>query len=200
MPFFRRLHDAIAPPADSRRDTADDRLEALLAEYGTLLRAAIRRACPPDRMADLADLEQAARIRLWRALQRESGVTHPASYIHRVAVSVAIDAIRRARRRPEEPLEAPGPEEPGRHELEHPGPSPAETAEYGRTKATVQAALAGLAENRRRAVRLHLRGFTTTEIGAMLDWTEAKARNLVYRGLDDLRALLREQGIDVDDA
>jgi RNA polymerase sigma-70 factor (ECF subfamily) len=200
MSFLRRLHDVIAPGADPRRDTAEARLEALLAEYGAVLRAAIRRACPPDRLADLADLEQAARIRLWRALQRESGVTHPASYIHRVAASVAIDAIRRARRRPEDPIEPPGDERPSRHEPEDPEPSPAARVEHARSKAAVEAALGALAENRRRAVGLHLRGFTTTEIGAMLDWTEAKARNLVYRGLQDLRTRLREQGIDVDDA
>ena len=43
--------------------------------------------------------------------------------------------------------------------------------------------------NRRRAVGLHLRGFTSTEIAQLLGWTEPKARNLTHRGLKDLREL-----------
>ena len=53
-------------------------------------------------------------------------------------------------------------------------------------------------ENRQRAVRLHLEGMTTTEIGSLMEWTEPKARNLVYRGLADLREALRAEGIDYE--
>jgi DNA-directed RNA polymerase specialized sigma24 family protein len=35
---------------------------------------------------------------------------------------------------------------------------------------------------------LYLQGFTTAEIGSLLGWTEAKARNIVYRSLEALRA------------
>jgi RNA polymerase sigma-70 factor (ECF subfamily) len=62
----------------------------------------------------------------------------------------------------------------------------------------VRTALAGLQENRRRAVGMHLQGMTTEEIGRMAGWTEAKARNLVYRGLSDLRKELKGMGVDVE--
>jgi RNA polymerase sigma-70 factor (ECF subfamily) len=53
-----------------------------------------------------------------------------------------------------------------------------------------------LTENRRITVGLYLQGMTTEEIGGLLGWSEAKARNLVYRGLKDLRRELRALGID----
>ena len=57
-------------------------------------------------------------------------------------------------------------------------------------------ALATLAQDRRRAVELHLQGLTVPEISDLLAWSEARTRNLVYRGLDDLRQALRREGID----
>jgi len=48
---------------------------------------------------------------------------------------------------------------------------------------------------RQAVVRLHLQGYHRDEIAGLLGWSEAKTRNLLYRGLDDLRALLVRQGI-----
>jgi len=56
--------------------------------------------------------------------------------------------------------------------------------------------LESIAESRRPVVRTYLAGYGTTEIGELMGWTEAKARNLVYRGLADLRVRLRAMGID----
>ena len=36
------------------------------------------------------------------------------------------------------------------------------------------------------------------EVGRLLGWSESKARNLVYRGLRDLRAALKREGIHHD--
>ena len=60
----------------------------------------------------------------------------------------------------------------------------------------IDAALKQLPENRRLAVTNHLQGLTMPEIGALLGWSEPKARNLVHRGLKDLRIALRALGIE----
>jgi RNA polymerase sigma-70 factor (ECF subfamily) len=60
----------------------------------------------------------------------------------------------------------------------------------------VEVALQAITPSRRPVVRMYLAGYGTTEIGELLGWTEAKARNLVYRGLADLRSRLRDMGID----
>jgi len=49
-----------------------------------------------------------------------------------------------------------------------------------------------LEERRRMAVTLHLSGLRIPEVARAAGWTEKTAENLIYRGLDDLRALLGE--------
>jgi RNA polymerase sigma-70 factor (ECF subfamily) len=151
--------------------------------------------CSPSK-ASLDDVEQEARVELWRALQNEREISHPASYIHKVAITAALRAIRRAKARRETPLE------PLEEELDSlPGasrpPDPEGLARRQETLRKLDGALSRLRENRRLAVSLHLRGMTTAEIGEILGWSEAKSRNLVHRGLKDLRRELRAEGIDL---
>ncbi len=168
----------------------DERLHALLDEYGHVIRRAIRRFAVAGSGLDLDDIEQDARIRVWRALRQQRQLGRPASYLYRVAVTASLDAWRRLRARREEPLCAPGDEE--RVTVAVAAASPERQAQQRQNVEQVNAMLGRLATNRRRAVALHLQGCTTAEIGRLGGWTEAKARNLVYRGLGDLKALLNE--------
>lgn len=159
-----------------------------------MLRRAIHRVVPREMNLDVEDIEQEARLRVWRAMQKETVFEQPASYLYRVAVNATLDAVERARARCEQPLEA-APEE----KLGERPPSPERVAVRRLEVARVGEAMARLQTNRRRAVGLHLQGFTTTEIGELCGWTEAKARNLAYRGLGDLRRLLEQEGEGLDD-
>ena len=47
-------------------------------------------------------------------------------------------------------------------------------------------------------LRAHPDGMTTQEIADILGWSEPKARNLVYRGLGELRKHLRDEGIEYE--
>ena len=188
---------------DTPHPDSGARLDALLAEFGALLRASVARVCRPGSGVVPEDVEQEARIRLWRALERERNLTHPASYIVRVATTAAIDALRRVRARREEPLRAAGTAEDSGEigqgpDLQAPGPSPEEEAAGGEVARKVERALSALAEDRGKAVRLHLQGFGSDEIARLLAWTEPRARNLLYRGLKDLRARLAQEGIDCE--
>jgi len=59
----------------------------------------------------------------------------------------------------------------------------------------IEAAVETLPIDRRVAVRMHLSGYDRDDISRMLGWTEARTRNLLYRGLDDLRRRLTDMGI-----
>lgn len=74
-------------------------------EFGILLRRAIIRFCPRDKGLQFDDIEQEARMRLWRALQDEREVTNYASYLYRIAATATIDAMRRVQARHEEQLD-----------------------------------------------------------------------------------------------
>ena len=85
-------------------DAPDARLERLLERHAALLRTLIAQHCPRDLGIQLSDIEQEARVRLWKALQREKELNDPASYIYRIAVSATIDAVRRVLARREDQI------------------------------------------------------------------------------------------------
>lgn len=174
-------------------------IDAVLSALAPALRRALRRRFPSGRGLDFDEIEQEARIRLWKALERETDIESPASYVARIAVSVTIDALRRQQTRREEPLEAPPPggdDDRPAFDPADPEATPERRAELSQLRERVSAALDRVAPDRRRAVRLHLQGWQGPEIARLCDWSEARARNLVYRGLADLRAELAREGID----
>jgi len=140
-------------------------------------------------------LLQEVRIRLWRAGERgETVESLPASYVYRVAASAAVDLLRRGRSRREDRME--GLE--GR-QLPIPAGDPAgnpsaavEAEELGRA---VRDSLEALSASRRPVVRMYLEGYSRSEVAALLGWSEGKVRNLLYRGLEDLREELTRRGV-----
>jgi len=194
----------MATPARAGSSEIEARFNSLLEQYGKLLRNAIAAHCPKDMGLHVDDLVQDASLRLWRALSSEREIQNVASYLHRIAATVTIDAIRRIKARREEQMQL-SPEQDresaGAQEfIQHadPRPSPEAVAERQRILVLVNEILGGFPENRRRALGLHFQGFTTLEIGNLLGWREAKARNLVYRGLADLRRQLLAQGVEYE--
>jgi len=175
--------------------------EAIVKEYGRFLRNTIAQVCPKDLGIQIDDIEQQARLRLWRELQSETILTDAASYIYRIAVTTTIDAVRRvvARREEQLRLAAEGHEEiqPEVSSLAVDSErSPDRLAERHHLILKAEAAIARLPENRRVAVEFYLEGMTSHEIADLMNWSEPKARNLVYRGLNDLRKVLRDEGIE----
>lgn len=181
--------------------TIEVRFNAILDEYGQVLRKAIARCCPTDLGIQTADIEQEARIRLWRALESEREIKDLTSYVYRIASTTVIDAIRKVRARREESLYYAADEEG--EEVLRPLPvdeaaAPDRQFAQQQTMHKVAAAIARLPDNRRQVVTLYLKGMFSQEIADLLGWTEAKARNLLYRGLQDLRTQLKAEGIDCE--
>jgi RNA polymerase sigma-70 factor (ECF subfamily) len=175
-------------------DTADP-LSPLLAsitdQFEPLFRALVRKyGLEP---ADHDELVQDVRIRLWRAKgARERLAEVSTSYVWRTAMAAAMDLLRR-RRTLRETTRAHGADLTLLPDAR--AAAPDREVEHGDLVARVAAAVAELPEARRVAVRMHLAGYPREEIGRMLGWTDAKARNLIYRGLTELRTRLTEQGI-----
>lgn len=176
---------------------ADERLEEVLREYGLILRRAVERLAPGRAGASVDEIEQAARIRVWKALERGTEIADFPSYLCRVAFTATVDAVRELKGRKEESLEGHRNANEDRlpdRDPSAPGPSPEDQLLARERAARLESALGTVAEPRRTAVRLHLRGFRPEEVGRMMGWSPSKARNLAYRGLADLRSRLGGEG------
>lgn len=176
---------------DARPSPAEERLEHLVALHRPFIREIVQRLTPSSLGVSATEIEQEALIRLWRSLRNERDIRDFRSYVYRVVATSALDSIRQIKERREEQLEM-----ENVSGISDRAPSPEDVAVHQSLVAKVRELIAKLGTNRARAVKLHLQGFTSVEIGELHGWTEAKARNLTYRGLDDLRMLLRGAGID----
>ncbi|MEO8449958.1 MAG: sigma-70 family RNA polymerase sigma factor [Gemmatimonadota bacterium] len=166
-------------------------LETLLARAAERVRA-VGRAHRLDPAAT-DEVFQEVRIRIWKAFEKtpEKIATLPASYVYQTASTAAIDLIRRGRARradATDPIE----DLPGLAAGTGLDPKAIEHAELA---AQIEAALGEVLEARRGVVRMHLEGYDRNEIADLLAWTEPKVRNLLYRGLSDLREALGRRGI-----
>jgi RNA polymerase sigma factor (sigma-70 family) len=172
------------------RDRISEQLESLVTRYAGALRsiAARYRLDAPDR----DDLVQEVRVRLWRALDSERIEAIPASYLYRTATSAALDLIRRRRASREDAMEdLPALE----RSVADGAPRPDQSAQLSDLAMQIERAIEAIPESRRRVVRMYLAGYNSTEIGALMGWSEAKARNLLYRGLGDVRERLASVGV-----
>lgn len=174
-------------------DQLSPALEAVITKFAGMVRRVAWRHRLSD--ADIDDVMQEVRVRLWRAHQTADSASEqianaPASYVYRTALSAALDLLRRRRARRtdhmvelDERLDAPSPDEPEKQ------------LEATELAAQVARAIDMIPASRRPVVRMYLAGYPREEIAALMGWTEGKTRNLLYRGLADLRERLTEMGI-----
>jgi len=178
-------------PALPGQTTADrpQRFEALVNGFGRLVAHAVRRVAGGAAANDLADIEQDVMLALWKRVGAEQDIEHPASYVYRAAIREAVRAVARVQRRAEDPLpeaEAMAPRQ--QHDGER------LVAERERREA-LRAALATLPPDRARAVRAHLAGWSVDEVMRLYGWSYQRARNLIARGMADLRLELQSRGM-----
>ncbi len=188
------------------RAEIEAQLEQLLTTYGQFLRGSLRQMMPRSLHIPIEELEQEVRIRLWRALESETQIVSPASYLYRIAATATLDAVRRAKTRrheltQSEVLQVSDDGEEHVADRRHVAIStddPAAALDRSRLRDQIERARATLAPARRVAVGLHIQGCNAGEIAKVLGWTEPKARNLLYRGLNDLRTALVKEGVELE--
>jgi len=168
-----------------------EQFDQIMSTHEPRLRAHVSVRVRADQGLDVDDVIQEVRIRLWRVLSSEKIVEHLASYLRRTVVSVVIDALRRRQARREETFDLQDVDV-----VDDSVVAPDRIADRAHRVQLAQAAIATLPERRRVPAQLLLQGFTTQEIGTMLGLTEASARNLAYRGVEEIRAALREAGAE----
>ena len=146
--------------------------------------------------AEVDEVAQELRLRLWYLLRsRETPGPIPASYVAKALQSAIVDRLRRRRaHRDGGTLDELALARPDRMATTPEDPS--RIADQRELEDHVEASLGTLAPARRAVVRAWLAGYPQAEIADTMGWTEAKVRNLLYRGLADLRAALRARGVE----
>jgi RNA polymerase sigma factor (sigma-70 family) len=165
------------------------RFEDLVRRYGRLISCVVGKVGGRAAGGIREDVEQRVLMSLWKQVEREQTIDHPSSYIYRAAVRETVRVLREVDLPSTEDVE------------DHPdsgtsgASDPHQALEAREQAAQIEAGLNGLQPERARAVRAHLAGFEVAEIMTMYGWPYQKARNLISRGMADLRAALRAQGL-----
>lgn len=167
--------------------------EKTLERFSRFLRGNIQRFDPQRKGLDPDDILQEVKMKIWKVLNDEKQIKNLSSYIKKIVDSSVIDHLRRLRR--EEGIifsekQKKISDRKIRYEAEHPYSN--------KLKEMVDQALDSLLESRQKAVKLFLLNLSIEEIAISLGWTKDKTRNLLYRGLADLKKKLKEKGIQYE--
>lgn len=164
-------------------------LEAVCFRFSVMVRTVGRRSGLDE--AELDELMQAVRVRLWRALGRQGALpVITSSYVYQTAQSAVIDLIRS--RRSARYVRSEGVRALEEHSV---AGQPDAVLEEHEAARRIFRVVDQLPADRRAAVRLHLHGYRREEIARMLRWSGTRTRNLLYRGLEDTRRKLTQLGL-----
>ena len=165
----------------------EGRFEGMVRQYGRLISTVVARVGGQATSLYREDIEQQVLIELWRQVDREQTIDHPSSYLYRAAVRETVRVLRRELSREASSATAEG--------TLRGGESPFQSLAEKEQAEQVEACVASLPPERQRAVRAHLAGFDVREMMRMHGWPYQKARNLIARGMAELRAALQDRGI-----
>jgi len=156
-------------------------IRALYDRYAPRVYAVVRRIAGDDDLAQ--DYAQEAWIRAFRALPTFRGDSRFSTWLHRIAVNAALQALRKAetRRKHEGPLPETVPVAPSRSD--------------SLLQMRLERALDGLPEGMRRVLILHdVEGYTHEEIGDVLGVTSGTSKSQLFKARAKMRAMLAKLG------
>ncbi len=176
-------------------DDIERLLRSVIEDYSSLIRKVVQAHLFARDGADLDDIEQEIRLKLWSALKSGKNIRQLPSYIKRVAYTVTIDQVRRQRMQapyrealegdPSEDIAAAGrPESPLERDLER-----------REMSARLREMILRLEGDRGRVLDLYAAGRSVEEICAATGWDKVRVRHLLYRGIEDLRARGALEGV-----
>jgi RNA polymerase sigma factor (sigma-70 family) len=165
----------------------EEELRRMLDSYAQYMNIQVQLYNLPQYGLDPEDILQEVKIRIWKLIQSKKTIVTPPSYIRRIISSAVIDQLRKLRR--DDGLY--------RHERqicisERQDPYCREAVRRKAMEEMVGQAVNRLINSRRQVVKLYLMNLTIPEISSYLKWSHDKTRNLLYRGLADLRVSLRD--------
>lgn len=168
--------------------------EVIINRFSRFVKANIQKFNVQKNGIDPDDILQEVKIKIWKILEDKKKIKNYASYIRKIVDSSIIDQLRRSKR------------EKGifineKHKLvsEQKSNYLTNISNDISAKEIIGRAVDSLIESRRKVVKMFLLNMTIDEIAIYYKWTRDKTRNLLYRGLSDLKKILKEKGIEYED-
>jgi len=166
-------------------------LEKILRQYSCFIHANIFKYNVQKKGIHPDDIYQEVRIKIWKLICNEKKIKNYPLYIKKIIKSSVIDHIRKSKR------------DDGILLLEKQKKISEKKNIYSEKfdlnlKEIIDKAMTSLIENRQKAVKLFLLNLTLDEIATVCNWSRDKTRNLLYRGLKDLKKKLIEMGIEYE--
>jgi RNA polymerase sigma-70 factor (ECF subfamily) len=167
--------------------------DIVINKFTRFIKGNIQKFNLPREGIDPDDVFQEIRIKIWKLLSDEKKIINYSSYIKKIVESSVIDHIRKMRR------------ERGLlfHQRNQAIAEWKNSYEFDNIqekilKEILYDSVDSLLESRRKVVKLYLLNLTIEEIATLFSWSKDKTRNLLYRGLSDLRKALREKDIEYE--
>ena len=168
--------------------------ENILERFASFIRIHIQKYGPQNLGIDPDDVLQEVKIKIWNVLNNEKKIHNYASYIRKIVDSSVIDYIRRLRREDHILLSEMQKKIEERKSTYSKG-----QLQKDNLKEILEKSVDSLIESRQKVVKLYLLNMTLDEIAEFFNWSRNKTRNLLYRGLHDLKRKLEEKGIEYED-
>jgi len=167
--------------------------EVIISRFSRFVKANIQKFNVQKNGIDPDDILQEVKIKIWKILENEKKIKNYASYIRKIVDSSIIDQLRRSKREKGIFIQE-------KHKLvsEQKSNYLINISNDINAKEIIGQAVDSLIESRRKVVKMFLLNMTIEEIAIYFKWTRDKTRNLLYRGLSDLKKILREKGIEYE--
>lgn len=181
-------------------DTKSEKIEAIdkaIHEYSFLIRAAIRKTSPQIDESQMDDIEQEVKIKIWKEiLKSEKKILNLGSYIWKVTYTTTCRIMKTVSTERKMAWSQSGESQHHAEEAsQDQDPSPSHRLEKKEIMEIIRDTIDSLIESRRAVLKLYLMGMDQMEISEFFGWSEDKVRNLISRGLADLRNAIRERGL-----
>jgi RNA polymerase sigma factor (sigma-70 family) len=168
-------------------------LEDFIEQSAHLIQKTIIQKFPSIPQEEKDDIAQEVQLKIWKLLKSGREISNFRSYLKRVVFTTALDIFDKRIRMsgyPEKEMDMNISSILTAVEI----PSPQTSLEKKELLSRVNKAIESLSNNRRIAMRLHLKGMRVGEIAKTLGWSESKANHLFYRALADLKKRLVPYG------
>lgn len=174
-------------------DKKAKKFEAILDRFSLFIKTHIYKYNLQKYGIENDDIFQDVKVRIWKVIQNEKKIEKSASYIKKIINSSVIDQLRKLKREKRILVQ----EKQKKISEQNPGYE-TEFIDEKKIKEIIGQGVDSLLKSRRKVVKLFLLGMTIEEIAIFFSWSKDKTRNLLYRGLSDLKRILKEKGIEYE--